>query len=154
KIGLLVKVSDGLESTYEMDTLTITAAPVASAGPDLLGQIGSPVTFAGAVNGGKSPHTYNWAFCGCGHATGRLTPSHTYAATGTYTAALTVTDSAGQTSNSSDTVTILTPPPVANAGPNETGDRGTLITFAGSASGGTAPLTYAWSFGDGGTATG
>jgi PKD repeat protein len=51
-------------------------------------------------------------------------------------------------------VGAATSPPVANAGPNETAAEGTAITFAGSVTGGTAPLTYAWAFGDGGTATG
>ena len=40
-------------------------------------------------------------------------------------------------------------PLVANAGPSESGDAGAPIAFAGSATGGTAPDTYAWNFGDG-----
>jgi RHS repeat-associated protein len=43
----------------------------------------------------------------------------------------------------------LPPPPVANAGPDESADRVTAVHFAGSATGGLAPLKYAWTFGDG-----
>jgi PKD repeat protein len=45
-------------------------------------------------------------------------------------------------------------PPVASAGPAKSGPEGTAVTFAGSVTAGQAPLTYSWSFGDGGTATG
>jgi hypothetical protein len=45
-------------------------------------------------------------------------------------------------------------PPVANAGPSRVGTVGSPVTFAGSETGGTAPLSYAWAFGDGGTASG
>ena len=46
------------------------------------------------------------------------------------------------------------PPIVANAGGPYGGVEGTPVTFAGSATGGLPPFTYAWSFGDGGAATG
>ena len=41
-----------------------------------------------------------------------------------------------------------------SAGGNQTANEGSSIAFAGTVSGGTAPYTYAWTFGDGGTATG
>jgi len=41
-----------------------------------------------------------------------------------------------------------------DAGGPYTGDVNETITFAGTASGGTAPYIYAWTFGDGGTGTG
>lgn len=49
----------------------------------------------------------------------------------------------------------LSQPPVANAGPTVVGSEGSLVTFDGSAS--TPPgndMSYRWSFGDGGSATG
>jgi PKD repeat protein len=45
-------------------------------------------------------------------------------------------------------------PPVANAGPSESGNEGSAIKFSGSVTGGSGTLTYTWAFGDGGTASG
>lgn len=42
----------------------------------------------------------------------------------------------------------------ANAGPDVSTKEGTAVTFAGTASGGVAPLSYLWNFGDGSTAQG
>src|SRR5207244_12618813 len=81
-------------------------------------------------------------------------PSHAYAAAGTYTARLTVTDKDGGSASTTATVTVTTVAgPTANAGANQTGNEGSAVTFSGSASGGVAPLTYSWAFGDGGSAT-
>jgi PKD repeat protein len=44
--------------------------------------------------------------------------------------------------------------PRCSAGPNFTTNEGQSVTFAGTASGGTAPLSYLWNFGDGGTVSG
>lgn len=41
-----------------------------------------------------------------------------------------------------------------NAGPDRTAQPGQAVAFAGAASGGTAPLSYAWDFGDNHTASG
>jgi PKD repeat protein len=44
--------------------------------------------------------------------------------------------------------------PIANAGPAVTGNEGSAVSFSGSVTGGTAPYTYSWAFGDGTTASG
>ena len=81
-----------------------------------------------------------------------------YAQVGTYTVTLTVTDQSGRSNSTTSTVRIVLPNqvPTANAGGPYSGAIGTLINFNGSAS--SDPLgqvlSYSWSFGDGGTATG
>jgi cytochrome c len=45
-------------------------------------------------------------------------------------------------------------PDTANAGPALTANVGSAITFSQATATGTAPLSYAWNFGDGGTETG
>jgi parallel beta-helix repeat protein len=45
-------------------------------------------------------------------------------------------------------------PLTANAGPSQTTNAGTPLTFAGSESGGTGPFSYAWNFGDGSKSAG
>ncbi|HZY84043.1 MAG TPA: PKD domain-containing protein, partial [Gemmataceae bacterium] len=66
----------------------------------------------------------------------------------------TATDATGSTSELSADVVVPQSPPVANAGPNESGNEGAAVTFAGSATGGQPALSYSWAFGDGGTASG
>ena len=92
--------------------------------------------------------------------TATLTPSAALAYGTTYTATVSgAEDTAGDpmarsvtwsfttaTSNSS-TLTV-------SAGSNLTTNAGSTVTFAGSVSGGTAPYTDSWNFGDGSTSTG
>jgi len=63
------------------------------------------VSFTGSASGGTSPYTYSWAF-GDGSTSTAQDPTHTYSSAGTYTATLTVKDSAGHTATSSVTITV------------------------------------------------
>jgi PKD repeat protein len=129
-----------------------SSPPTASAGPAQSGQEGTAVTFAGSASGGTGTLTYSWNFGdGTAAVTGTLTPSHTYAAAGTYTATLTVTDSAGKSSQASTTATLADVAPSASAGGPYAAAPGASITFAGTASvpDSTDTLSYSWNFGDG-----
>jgi PKD repeat protein len=124
------------------------------------GFAGSPVSFSASASS-PSPvdqaagFTYKWIF-GDGTTGAGATPSHTYAAGGTYMVSVTATDIDGATSAAaSTTVTVQTPSTLAiSAGSSFTTNEGTSNTFNGSASGGTAPYTFSWNFGDSTTGTG
>ena len=77
--------------------------------------------------------------------------SHVYAAAGTYSATVTVTDDDGGVGTSQAHITVSDHAPVANAGPSARGDEGGAVSFDGSGSrdvDGDA-LTLTWDFGDG-----
>jgi PKD repeat protein len=59
--------------------------------------------------------SYDWDF-GDGHTGSGLAPSHTYAAVGTYSVALTVTDDAGASDTDVQTVTVSEVPPSMHVG--------------------------------------
>jgi PKD repeat protein len=99
--------------------------------------------------------SYAWTFGDGGTGTG-ATPSHTYAAAGTFTVGLTVTDNKGATSATTTSVTVAP----ANVLPTAVISAPACTNLACSFSGSTSSdpdgsiASYAWTFGDGGTATG
>jgi len=69
---------------------------------------GTPVQFSSAGTttfGGATITSYSWSF-GDGHAASVSNPSNTYAASGTYTVTLTVTDSLGRTGTVTVTISV------------------------------------------------
>ena len=135
--------------------------PVANPGGPYSTTTGT-VQFDGSASSdpdGDLPLTYAWNFGDGATGTGAQ-PSHTYAATGSYTVTLTVTDSRGAQSSPATTTATYgvssNQPPVANPGGPYSSATG-VVQFDGSRSSdpdGNLPLTYAWTFGDGGTGTG
>ncbi|GAB3201009.1 hypothetical protein GCM10027261_34480 [Geodermatophilus arenarius] len=131
------------------------AAPTASFTPAATGLTAS---FDGraSVDPDGTIARYDWTF-GDGTTGTGATAEHTYAAGGTYTVRLTVTDAAGATGSTERTVTVTAPaanqPPTAAFTASATG-----LTAAASAADSTDPdgtLTgYAWQWGDGATGTG
>ncbi len=96
--------------------------------------------------------SYEWEF-GDGESGSGKTPSHTYAASGTYTVKLTVTDDRGGKDTVSHDIAV-----VANAKPTAafTNTASFLaVSFDGTGSSDTdgTVASYAWEFGDGGTST-
>ena len=74
------------------------------------GQIPVKVAFTGTATGGTPPYAYSWNF-GDGSATSTAqNPSHTYTTAGTYTATLTVTDSANPVHTATSRLTVTATP--------------------------------------------
>jgi PKD repeat protein len=150
-------VTDSMGTTASATTkaTVVDVAPTVSAGGPYSGSPGTAVVFIPTVTVPDPTDTlsYLWGF-GDGTASNQQAPSHTYANPGTYNVSLTVTDSGGLSSTATTTAAIAQNLPIVSAGPSKTGNEGTAIQFGGTASGGVGTLSYSWSFGDGGTASG
>jgi PKD repeat protein len=107
-----------LEANDLVPTASFTIAP----NP---GTEGSPVAFNGGASSDAdgSIATYGWSF-GDGTNGGGSTPSHTYAAAGTYTVTLTVTDNAGLPASTTHPVAVAAKPAPAAAGGASGGGSG------------------------------
>jgi PKD repeat protein len=132
-------------------TITVSAvgkplAATASATPTS-GQVPLNVAFTGTATGGAPPYAYSWNF-GDGSATSTVqNPSHTYNSAGTYTATLTVTDSAAPVNTATSSVTITASPisgtaPGAPTGLTATaGNAQVSLSWAAPASNGGVSIT-------------
>lgn len=155
---LTINIDDMAGGDFWLDALSIlpgqVQTPTASAGSSISADAGTPVTFSAATATGMAPLSYSWYFGDSTSSTSTsLNPTYTYSSAGTYTALLTVTDKNLLIAGSPVNV-IAAPALTANAGPNYTVNDESTMTFAGSVTGGTAPYTESWNFGDGTTATG
>jgi PKD repeat protein len=120
-------------------TVTVSAvgnplAATASATPTS-GQVPLNVAFTGTGTGGTPPYSYSWNFGDGSAASTSQNPSHTYSAAGTYTAALTVTDSASPAKTAASNVTVTASPIEGTAPGAPTGL---------SASGGNGQVSLSW----------
>jgi PKD repeat protein len=149
------KGATGVSTSSVVVTKAPNAAPTASF-------TASASDLAVSVDGTSSSDSdgtiasYAWDFGDAGTAT-TAKASHTFSKAGSYSVKLTVTDNDGATASSTQVVTVTTP--AANVPPTSaftTTTSGLAITADGSTStdsDGTV-AGYAWTFGDGGTATG
>lgn len=91
-----VVVSDSVGGRWStVLTLTVNSALTFTASSSAVSTTsGRTVTFDTHVQGGTSPYSYSWRF-GDGGTSSAVTPTHTYATSGTFTVAVWVNDSGG-----------------------------------------------------------
>jgi len=118
------------------------------------------VNFAATVTSGNAPYTHAWNFGASGVASQTVEdPGNvTFTSPGIYTVTYTVTDSDGDVSSATRTVTILVPdtnPTAVMTSPsaNVTITQGGSVNFAATVTSGNAPYTHAWNFGTSGVAS-
>src|SRR5437667_1805764 len=158
-ISLKVTNSDGSDIDTKADYITVangTLPTAAFTATPTSGPPGMTVQFTDQSTPGSSPITsWSWTFGDGGTSTSQ-SPSHVYAAIGTYTVSLTVTSLVGpDVETKADYITAAAGPPIADFSANPTsGTTPLTVTFTDhSVSGGTPITSWAWDFGDGGVST-
>ncbi|QXD13995.1 PKD domain-containing protein [Rhodocaloribacter litoris] len=126
-------------------------------GPDSL-QTNQAGTFTATINEAeaKKPITTTWNFGDNTTAEG-TTATHSYSQPGNYTVTFTATNRGGRSSDSETLRVVVVNPPVpaqitSLSADNMNPDTRTAVRFQASVRG-DQPLSYNWSFGDGGTST-
>ena len=127
------------------------------------------IQFGANATGGLAPYAYNWDF-GEGSNSNNKTSvnaniSHTFDKAGNYTVTLAAKDSGIPSQNASANIVVTIRPNVnetetvaealtANIDANSTNSpTPATIEFGGNATGGSAPYSYSWNFGDGNNST-
>lgn len=138
---------DGLTGTVSHDVTAVQPVPpVASFLADVL-YLDVSVDAAASYDPDGVIVSYAWTFGDGGVATG-MVASHKYAAAGTFTIALTVTDGEGLTGTASQDVPVtLPPPPVAAFTATVSGLTVDVDALSSSSIAGIA--SYSWNWGDG-----
>jgi len=116
------------------------------------------IIFTANGNGGLSPYAYTWDF-GDGATSDGSSQTHSYNTANTYRVMVTLTDSNGLTATSFQELSVSSQPSPTplfvsfsyNSGPLVEGSK---VMFSASATGGTGPYSYSWTFGDGTGGTG
>ena len=132
--------SPTLGGAIEAFALPISGAAQASLAP------GGPSTtyeFQGSVAGGIHPFNASWAF-GDGATAKGISTVHSYAAAGTYEAALTVTDAAGRAFVVNLTVTADDPLQLGTAATINPVNLGGTTRLSTIVSGGAPPFNFSW----------
>ena len=107
-----VTITDAVECVLNKSVvITEPALLLASAGSDQAICEGDNVVFNGSGTGGTPGYAYLWNF-GDGNTSSQATPTHTYGATGTYSATFTVTDAHGCNSSDIALITVYALPVV------------------------------------------
>lgn len=130
--------------------LEVTASATPSTGNAPLS-----VNLSATASGGNQNYTYTWDF-GDGQNGSGQTVTHVYSSAGSYTAKVTATDSEDATGSASVGITVTSGSSLtiaATASPTSSAHAPLTVTFSCSASGGTAPYSYLWDFGDGASST-
>ncbi len=129
----------------------LNAPPVANfTGNPTSGYMPMAVSFTDASS--NTPTSWSWTFGDSSTSTVQ-NPSHTYTTNGTYTVALTATNSYGNnTCTKNNYITVSLPVPVANFyGTPTSGVAPLAVSFTDTTI--NTPTSWSWTFGDGGTST-
>lgn len=152
-VRLVVVDAAGAVATLPL-SLTVDPGPTVSVtSTSTQSEVGVAVAFTGTVSGGLGPYNWTWEF-GDGASAVGPSVSHAYAAQGSFNVTATAVDSVQGTGSLLLAVTVAARAAVAIATTSNPVAVGQVVSLAAEITGGVAPFTVAWQFGDGGTASG
>jgi len=140
----------GADATVATPSFDVVAGPVLSAAaqPESV-DVGMPVHLGvQMITAGIPPVTFVWHF-GDGATSSGANVSHVFSAPGSYTVAVNATDAAGGTAGATVVVRVAPLPTLTAAAAPTAGAVGSPVQLFANVTGGTAPFSYAWQFGDG-----
>ena len=119
--------------------------------------VGVPVSLDGATSGGSAPVEGSWTITP-GNDTPNATRTgtdvtYTFGAPRSYEATFEASDAAGAVQNRTVEIAVYSAVALTAEANRTVVDAGMSVSFTANASGGRAPLSYAWEFGDGGAAS-
>jgi len=142
------RISAGVSSTW---ALSAPPSVTASSSPTVT-DVGVNVAFSGTISYGIASNHPTWKF-GDGASSSTELATHSYSTAGTFKAVFSANDLAGQNASAFASVAVnARPTAVATIVPTSPTVGSSVGLFA-SLTGGTGPFTYAWTLGDGTTAS-
>lgn len=150
--GVSCNVTDQYGTAVVSTTLQLVvhADPTILAWPSVQGGT-APLTvdFASSVSGGTGPFLYHWNFGDGTFGTGP-DPAHTYAANGSFLVSVTATDALGVNATLAQPISVTASPALSAAITVATTGWAAPahVDFTATVSGGTAPYSYRWTFGN------
>ena len=153
-VTLTVTDNHGATSSITKPVVVSNAAPTA-AFTSSVDMLAATFNSSGSSDSDGTIASYSWTF-GDGGTSTAANPSHTYAAPGTYTVNLTVTDNDGATGNVSHQLTVANAannPPTAAFTSSVAGLQASFNS-SGSTDGDGTIVARSWTFGDGQNGTG
>ena len=153
---ILSTLTDPVTGTFLSAASTLTVEPrvqVSVAVPTRPIDVGDSVTFTATPTGGVGPYTIDWMF-GDGQLANGTSVTHSYSSPGSFAVTAQVTDGLFGTATTALSVVVSPGPSVGIFSPEAATDVGFPVLLTAELSGGSSPVTYDWSLGDGANASG
>jgi gliding motility-associated-like protein len=153
-VTLTVSNGPGCSNTSPVAVITIDDAPTSTFTFNNNNQCaGTVISFTNTSANTVGGTNYSWDF-GDSNSSIQKNPTHTYAAAGTYTVTLTVSNGNNCTTVSAPSVITVTSSPVASfTVANNNQCAGVVVSFTNTTTGTSGATSYQWDFGDGTNST-
>ncbi|HEV2519323.1 MAG TPA: PKD domain-containing protein [Thermoplasmata archaeon] len=149
-VNLTLADSAGHQRVVTTQVTVMTVPSTRPSGTPNPTDVGFSTAFSAPTTGGVPAIGYAWNFGDGAGGTG-ANPSHAFSGSGNYTVRVWANDSGGGRVNASFVEHVHPALSLKISASPTAPSLGQLVNFTATASGGTSPYSYSWSFGDGGS---